>query len=281
MNTPLIDSHCHLDFEPFDIDRESLIANLATKGVSDVVVPAVHKGNWQRVIDLCGAHENLHAALGIHPCFMHKAERKDCDELALMAQQYREQIVAIGECGLDFSLDTLEQQRHYFTFQIKLACELDLPLIIHHRNSHDIIWAFLRKFKPPKGGVIHAFSGSLQQAERYIDLGFKLGVGGTITYSRAQKTREVMAKVPVESLLLETDAPDMPIFGRQGERNSPYYLKEVFAVLCLLREQAGDELAKQLAQNTRQLFALKVADSKGVAAKARKASGEYKAHDGA
>ena len=254
MSIQLIDTHCHLDFEQFDNDRESLIANLATKEVSDVIVPAVHQGNWQSVLDLCAAHDNLHAALGIHPCFMHKAEPKDIDALSELALNQRANIVAIGECGLDFSLETVEQQRHYFTAQIKLACELDLPLIIHHRNSHDIIWAFLRKYKPARGGVIHAFSGSLQQAERYIDLGFKLGVGGTITYSRAQKTRDVISGVPVECLMLETDAPDMPIFGRQGERNSPEYLKEIFAVLCLLRDQNGAELANQLRINTRDLF---------------------------
>lgn len=256
MSELLVDTHCHIDFEQFETDRAQVIANLLANNVEGMIVPAVHRGNWQSVLDLCTEHSQLHAALGIHPCFMHKSKPQDCEALAKIATEHRDNLVAVGECGLDFSLDTVEQQRHYFTYQIKLACELNLPLIIHHRNSHDIIWAFLRKFKPPKGGVIHAFSGSLQQAERYIDLGFKLGVGGTITYSRAQKTRDVIAQVPSESLVLETDAPDMPIFGRQGERNSPEYLKEIFAVLCLLRDENGAELAMQLRANTRALFAV-------------------------
>jgi len=256
----LIDTHCHLDFEQFDQDRSALIANLATKGVTDVIVPAVYKNNWQGVLDLAAKHDNVHAALGIHPCFIDRSDLSDCEQLTKLATEQRDNIVAIGECGLDFSLDTVEQQRHYFTAQIKLAVELELPLIIHHRKSHDIILAFLRKFKPPCGGVIHAFSGSDQQAHQYIDLGFKLGIGGTITYSRASKTRDVVAKVPLESLVLETDAPDMPIYGRQGERNSPFYLGEIFTVLSLLRAEQYDEspktVAEQLRANTKSLFGI-------------------------
>lgn len=255
-----IDTHCHLDFEQFDSDREQVIANLATKGVTDVIIPAVYHRNWQNVLDLTAKHPNLHAALGIHPCFVDRSEYRHTDDLAQMVADNRQSIVAIGECGLDFSLDTIEQQRHYFTAQIKLAIEYDLPLIIHHRKSHDIILAFLRKFKPAAGGVIHAFSGSEQQARQYIDLGFKLGVGGTITYSRAQKTRDVISRMPLESLVLETDAPNMPIYGRQGERNSPEYIGEIFTVLGLLRgdhsDQPVSEIAEQLNVNARALFRL-------------------------
>ncbi|NQZ07668.1 MAG: TatD family hydrolase [Algicola sp.] len=251
----LIDSHCHLDFAEFDEDRDTLIDSLLTRGVSSVIVPAVKPGNWQTVLDLTAKHDNLYPALGIHPCFLEGSKRHDVDDLAALIEQ-NPQVIAVGECGLDFTLDNVDEQRYYFTAQIKLAQQFKLPLIIHHRKCHDIILAFLRKFKPQQGGVIHAFSGSYQQAQQYIDLGFKLGIGGTITYSRAGKTREVVCKVPLESLILETDAPDMPIYGRQGERNSPAYLGEVFTVLTLLRDEPAVEIEKQLLANTRSLFSL-------------------------
>jgi TatD DNase family protein len=264
----LIDSHCHLDFMEFDEDRDTLIDNLLTRGVASVIVPAVKPGNWQSVLDLTAKHKNLYPALGIHPCFLEDSsahsrvvgnndtvKRSDIDDLAALIEQ-SPQVVAVGECGLDFTLDNVDEQRYYFTAQIKMAQQFKLPLIIHHRKCHDIVLAFLRKFKPQHGGVIHAFSGSQQQAEQYIDLGFKLGIGGTITYPRAVKTREVVSKVPLESLILETDAPDMPIYGRQGKRNSPEYLGEVFTVLTLLRDEPAVEIEKQLLANTRGLFSL-------------------------
>lgn len=252
----LIDTHCHLDFPAFDLVREDLLANLEHYQLDSIIVPAIHSGNWHSVLSLCSDHPRLHAALGIHPGFIEQSKEEDCQALRQLVLQHQDQLVAIGECGLDFSLDTVEQQRHYFTFQIQLACELALPLIIHHRRSHDIIWAMLRKYQPPKGGVIHAFSGSLQQAERYIDLGFKLGVGGGITYSRARKTRDVVSRVPLGSLVLETDAPDMPIYGRQGQINSPAYLGEIFSVLAVLRSLDPETLAQQLSLNSRELFGL-------------------------
>ena len=263
----LIDSHCHLDFAEFDEDRDTLIDGLLARGVSSGIVPAVKPGNWQTVLDLTAKHDNLYPALGIHPCFLDGTgaesevvksgvvKRSHIDDLAALIEQ-NPQVIAVGECGLDFTLDNVDEQRYYFTAQIKLAQQFKLPLIIHHRKCHDIILAFLRKFKPQQGGVIHAFSGSYQQAQQYIDLGFKLGIGGTITYSRAIKTREVVCKVPLESLILETDAPDMPIYGRQGERNSPAYLGEVFTVLTLLRDEPAVEIEKQLLANTRTLFSL-------------------------
>jgi TatD DNase family protein len=283
----LIDSHCHLDFAEFAEDRDTLIDGLRARGVASVIVPAVKPGNWQRVLDLTAKHKNLYPALGIHPCFLEGAsadsgvvkgadsgvvkgadsgvvkgaysgvvKRQDIDDLAALIEQ-NPQVVAVGECGLDFTLDNVDEQRYYFTAQIKLAQQFKLPLVIHHRKCHDIILAFLRKFKPQQGGVIHAFSGSYQQAQQYIDLGFKLGIGGTITYPRAVKTREVVCKVPLESLILETDAPDMPIYGRQGKRNSPEYLGEIFTVLTLLRDEPAIEMEKQLLANTRALFSLR------------------------
>jgi TatD DNase family protein len=259
----LIDTHCHLDFECFDQDRDVLINGLPACGVKAAIVPAVGKQNWQKVVELADRFEHIYPALGIHPCFLEGAELSHIEDLSNMLQKHNApgadlaRIVAIGECGLDFSLDNVDTQRHYFAGQITLAKQFKLPLIIHHRKSNDIVLAYLRKYKPEYGGIVHAFSGSYQQAKQYIDLGFKLGVGGTITYGRAEKTREVISRVPLDSLVLETDAPDMPIFGRQGERNSPAYLGEIFSVLRLLREESEQEIEQQLLSTSKTIFKLK------------------------
>lgn len=252
----IIDTHCHLDFSAFDDDRKALIEALPTRGVVGVVNPAVSFENWQRVLDLAKEHESIYPALGIHPVFLDTAEKSHIDDLRTLLEAHRTQVVAVGECGLDMSIENIDDQRYYFTEQLKLAQEFDLPVIIHHRKSHHLLIPFIKKYLPKKGGVIHAFSGSYEQAMQYIDLGFKLGIGGTITYDRAQKTRDTIAEVPLESLVLETDAPDMPIHGRQGKRNSPEYLGEIYTVLTLLRNESAVDIEHQLLQNSKELFGL-------------------------
>ena len=252
----LIDTHCHLDFAAFDDDRKTLIDALPTRGVVGVVNPAVSFENWQRVLDLAKAHESIYPALGIHPMFLDNAEKSHIDDLKGLLEKHREDVVAVGECGLDLSLENIDVQRFYFTEQLKLAQEFELPVIIHHRKSHHLLIPFIKKYTPQKGGVIHAFSGSYEQAMHYVELGFKLGIGGTITYDRAQKTRDTISRVPLEALVLETDAPDMPIHGRQGKRNSPEYLGEIYTVLTLLRDEPGNEIEAQLLKNSNELFGL-------------------------
>ncbi|MFT4925273.1 MAG: TatD DNase family protein [Phenylobacterium sp.] len=252
-----IDSHCHLDFACFDADREAVISS-----VTAAIVPAVGADNWSAVLALASNHPNVYPALGIHPCFIPTEQDVTplIDQLTALITSNRSNIVAIGECGLDFVHANDEAQRQlqlvYFTAQLQLAKQFALPVILHHRKSHDIILRSLRQRQLAQGGVIHAFSGSYQQAMQYIDLGFKLGIGGTITYDRAIKTRQVIARVPLEALVLETDAPDMPIYGRQGERNSPQFIGEIFAVLCLLREESAQVIEQTLLATTKDLFGL-------------------------
>lgn len=252
----LIDTHCHLDFAAFDEDRKGLLEVLPTKGITKIVNPSVSFENWQRVLDLAASVEMVHPALGIHPMFLDNAETSHIDDLRRLIEHHRQAVVAVGECGLDLSQDNIEQQRFYFAEQLKIAQDFDLPVIIHHRKSHHLLLPFLKKYRVAKGGVIHAFSGSYEQAMQYIELGFKLGIGGTITYDRAEKTRETITRVPLEALVLETDAPDMPIHGRQGKRNSPEYLGEIFTVLSLLTEVPGPELESQLLKNSCGLFGI-------------------------
>ena len=255
-----IDTHCHLDFSCFDADRAALISRLINKGIVAAVVPGVSADNWSAVLDLAANHAMIYPALGIHPCFLEQTQKPDLDQLAVLIETNRNNIVAVGECGLDFVVagndEQRERQHYFFEAQLSLAKQFELPVILHQRKSHDLILRALRKSRLPQGGVIHAFSGSYQQAMQYIELGFKLGIGGTITYDRAMKTREVISKVPLDALVLETDAPDMPIYGRQGERNSPEYIGEVFAVLTLLRNESPSEIEQQLLATSVALFTL-------------------------
>src|SRR5690606_18969581 len=166
-----------------------------------------------------------------------------------------ESCVAPGECGLDKLKEVnLEQQQRLFAMQVELASELELPLIIHCCKAHNEVIALLRRHRLPAGGVIHAFSGSTQIAETYVELGFRLGIGGTITYERARKTRQAVANVPLTALLLESDAPDIPLCGRQGERNSPQYLPDIAQVLAQLRGPPLEEMMLQTSDNSRRLF---------------------------
>jgi TatD DNase family protein len=258
----LIDTHCHLDFADFDADRSALLAAMAAKGVIAAIVPGVSANHWQNVLALAAAHPNIYPALGIHPCFIDQSQPDDLNRLEALIDKQQKKLVAIGECGLDFVVAQTDEQRQlqlvYFNAQLVLAKQFKLPVIIHHRKSHDIILRQLRAHKLPKGGVVHAFSGSYQQAKQYLDLGFKLGVGGTVTYERAIKTRDVIAKVPLAGLVLETDAPDMPIYGRQGARNSPEFINEIFTVLTQLRDEPASDIEAQLLNNTREVFGLQV-----------------------
>ncbi len=166
--------------------------------------------------------------------------------------------MAVGECGLDPKAHaSAELQTESLLTQLKLAEDFCLPLILHGRRPvHDETLKLLRRVRPSRGGVIHGFSGSLQQARHYIELGFKLGVGGVITYPRANKTRTVFRELELEHLLLETDSPDMPLAGYQGQRNEPLRVVEVFAELCRIRGETQQTVGGQLEQNVQDLFGI-------------------------
>jgi TatD DNase family protein len=163
--------------------------------------------------------------------------------------------VAIGECGLDAAITTsLAIQLPVFEAQLCLATELGLPIIIHCRRSHNELTSLLKRNKLPPGGVIHAFSGSYEMAKQYWDMGFYLGIGGTITYERAHKTREAVKRMPLDALLLESDAPDMPLAGKQGQRNSPEHIPLIAQALAELRGESVQLIAEQTTRNAQTLF---------------------------
>lgn len=259
----MIDSHCHFDFSVFDADRADILRAAAGAGVTGIIIPGIHPQQWPSLLQLLSRAPNtcpLWAAVGMHPWWVAEygaglTEASFKQQLEVRLRQSR--VVAVGECGLDGSLPIpLSEQLPIFEWQLQLAKDLQRPLILHGHKAHNELLRLLSRYRPPAGGVIHAFSGSVEQAQQYWRLGFYLGVGGTITYERARKTRRALQSMPLESLLLETDAPDMPLSGYQGQRNSPLRLPEVARCLAQLRREPLAVIERQTDLNTRRLFAL-------------------------
>ncbi|HSH72534.1 MAG TPA: TatD family hydrolase [Methylophilaceae bacterium] len=253
----LIDTHCHLDAAEFDADRDAVVISALNAGVSAIVVPSVHRANFDIVRQLAQTHHHCAYALGIHPLFVDGADPADLLLLAELLDQHAADPkgpVAIGEIGLDFFVEGYDRERqtYFFTEQLKLAQRFDLPVILHVRKSVDEILKHLRRIKV-RGGIAHAFNGSRQQAEIFIDMGFKLGFGGAMTYSRALKIRELAATLPLDAIVLETDAPDIPPewIGHQG-RNSPDQLPAIAQVLADLRGLKVMQVAEISTKNARE-----------------------------
>lgn len=252
-----IDSHCHFDFPVFAGDEAASLIRAQAAGVRQIIIPSVAATNFSRVLALT-RHSALYAALGLHPVMIAHHQDSDLQQLEQQLSQKPAKLVAIGETGLDLYMrqPDFSRQKMLLIAQLQLAKRYDLPVILHSRRTHDQLASLLKQHNLSRTGVVHGFSGSLQQAQRFVALGYKIGVGGTITYLRAAKTRAVIAQLPLSSLLLETDAPDMPVYGRQGQANRPERLAEIFVALCQLRPEPPAQIASVLLENTRQLFAL-------------------------
>ena len=249
----LIDSHCHLDDDRFDDCREQVITRAAQAGVTRMVIPATTANRWDKVKQVCAEHEGLYPAYGLHPMFIeqhHVSHLRELDEWL-----EREQPIAVGECGVDFFHSKVDEkwQRQLFLEQLQLANSYHLPLIVHVRKAMDEVISLLRKHAR-YGGVVHSFAGSQQQALQLHDLGFKLGIAATVGFERARKLRAVVAAMPGEALLLESDAPDQPGAGHRGQLNQPAYILEHLQTMAELRECAVADLAATLNQNASQLF---------------------------
>jgi TatD DNase family protein len=248
----LIDSHCHLDFSCFDHDRAEVLSRCAKLSIDTIVIPGTQASLWKEQIDQCHIYPQLRFALGLHPYFLNSFEPIHLVQLSHLLNHYQDKVVAVGEIGLDAHNDLdWKLQLQVFEQQLLIAEEHLLPVILHHRNSHNELIRTLKAKRFTQGGIVHAFSGSLQDAHTYIDLGFKIGVGGGITYPRANKTRTTIAQLPLNSLVLETDAPDMPLIGKQGQRNSPEYLPEILESLLALRSETKQEILQACSFNVR------------------------------
>ncbi|MGD8484012.1 MAG: TatD family hydrolase [Thioalkalispiraceae bacterium] len=251
----LIDSHCHIDVAEFDADRSEVLARCRAAGITRLVVPAIEAAGWDRLLSLCQQEQGLFPALGLHPVFIDR--HRDEHIAQLEARLATTEVVAVGEIGLDFYIDDADRprQKALFEAQLAIAENSGLPVILHVRKAHDEVLKLLRKFRL-KGGVAHAFNGSLQQAEQYLALGFKLGFGGTLTYAGSHRIHRLAQQVPLEGIVLETDAPDMVVAQHRGERNSPEYIIESLHALANLREQDIETIAAQTTANSCEVFNL-------------------------
>ncbi len=251
----LVDTHCHLDLEAFDPDRRQVLERARARGVQRMLVPAVDAAHWDGLLQLCRTEEALYPALGLHPVFLQQHTAADILALEGAVEEHRP--VAVGEIGLDYLVPGLdrEQQQALFEAQLETARAAGLPVILHVRKAHDQVISTLKRI-PVSGGTVHAFNGSLQQAQRYLDMGFRLGFGGTLTYPRSTRIRKLAAALPMDAIVLETDAPDMVVAAHQGERNSPEYLPDCLQALAEVRDAAPDELALHTTRNARDVFSL-------------------------
>ena len=256
----LIDTHCHLDAAEFELDRDAVATSAFNDGVGMIVIPAVARENFQQVIALSHQYPHCSMALGIHPMYVDGAQPSDLVELKrLITEQLAlpsPKIVAVGEIGLDFFVtqQNRETQEYFFAEQLKIAKAFDLPVVLHVRRAVDEVLKHLRRHKV-RGGIAHAFNGSAQQAEAFIDLGFKLGFGGAMTYPRALKIRELAKTLPLESIVLETDSPDIPPewLGTKG-RNNPAQLVKIAQTLAALRAQEMSQIIEITGKNALQIL---------------------------
>ena len=253
--TPLVDSHVHIDDASFDGDRPQVLASAADAGIRRMVVPGVDAAGWPRIAALCERHAELAPAYGLHPLFLARHRR---GHLQLLRERLGDgRAVALGEIGLDFYVEDLDRdlQRFYFEAQLALALELGLPVIVHARRAVEDVLLALRDASGLRG-VVHSFAGSAQQAERLYAMGFMLGIGGPVTYPRARRLRELVASMPAEFLLLETDAPDQPNAGHQGARNEPARMLDTLQVVAGLRGESPEAVAAATTANACRLFGL-------------------------
>lgn len=251
----LIDSHCHLDAPEFDPDRREVLARASAAGVAAQIVPAITAASWQKLREVCAMAPGLHPAYGLHPMYLDEHRPEHLDELREWIDG--EHPVAVGECGLDYFVEDLDPdcQQTYFDGQLALAREFDLPVIVHARRAVDAVIASIKRAGRLRG-VVHSFSGSPEQARQLWKLDFMIGLGGPVTYERANRLRKLVAEMPLEYLLLETDSPDQPDAGIRGERNEPARLATVCETIASLREAAPEQVAEATSENARRLFGL-------------------------
>lgn len=251
----LVDSHCHFDDNRFDADRDVAYARAREAGVVAQIVPAVTRYSWQKLAGICRNYAGLYPAYGLHPMLVNQHE--DSHLKALDRQLDNEKAVAVGECGLDFYIENpnRERQRQLFEAQLELARKYRLPVIVHARKAVEEVINTLRSY-PGLRGVLHSYSGSEQQAQRLIELGFMMSFGGPLTYPNANRLRHLISRLPLDSIMLESDAPDQPDANNRGGRNEPALLGRVLNAVAEIRPESAEEIAAKTTANACRLFGL-------------------------
>ena len=254
----LIDSHAHLDDRRFDADRDMLIKSLKENGVNLVLNIGADIKTSKASVDLAKKYNNVYAVVGVHPHSAKDLEGSDLSELRKIASE--DKVVAIGEIGLDYHYDNSPRdvQRKWFKKQIELAQELDMPIVIHSREATQETFDILKEASEKKSlrGIIHSYSGSYEMAVEYIKLGFYIAIGGPVTFKNARILREVAAKLPLDKLLIETDAPYLTPEPYRGKRNEPMYVKYVAEKIAQVRGSTYEQIAKATSDNLLKLFEL-------------------------
>lgn len=251
--TQLIDSHIHLDDARFDHDRNELINRAKLSGVSRFIVPAVSVNKFPAVLNLAKEHGSIAYTLGLHPYYINQHSAIDLEFLSKSLQDSG--AVGVGECGLDFYLKDLDRDKQKLVFeaQVVLAKHFDLPLVLHVRGAVDEVFKILKKHNYYKA-VMHSFNGSIEQAKQIISQGVYLGFGPAVCNPQAHKLKQMIQYVPIESILLETDAPDQPFYDRHGKRNLPMDLLRVNQEIAAIKKIKPELLATQTTVNVKKLF---------------------------
>lgn len=255
----LFDTHCHLDAPEFDLDRDIVAAQAAEVGVQGILLPAVHADGFEGIRALAHRLPNAVYAVGIHPMYVRQSSQRDLVRLEAFVGDHLDdpRLVAIGEIGLDFFVPDIregierERQIEFYCAQLALAERVGLPVLLHVRRSQDELLKWLRR-RARIGGIAHAFNGSDQQADQFMSLGFALGMGGAMTFTRARQIRRLAARVSLEHLVLETDSPDIaPAWLGKGQRNTPAQVLPIAQTLADLR---GTSLQQVVAQTAATAF---------------------------
>ena len=258
----LIDTHCHLDLEEHFPQFGVALDKAKIAGVAKIILPGVMQAGWQRLMGLCNHDQGVYGAPGLHPLYLSHHLPHHLEELEALTTDgganRPHRPVAIGEIGLDYYTQTTDKpaQQQLFEQQLEIATAAQLPVLLHVRKAHDQVLATLRRRHFPHGGIVHAFNGSYQQACHYIKLGFGIGICGTITYDRSKKIRKVAEQLPKESLVLETDAPDIPPAAHRWVSNHPEYLPEILDALAALRQEPREVVANYTSTNTRRILGI-------------------------
>jgi len=249
----LIDSHCHLDDVRFRNDLIDVIDRARSAGVTSFVVPAIAQKGWAHLASLAREIASLYAAYGLHPWFC----KEHCDADIERLPGYLQNAVAVGECGLDFGKGRAveSEQLKWFRAQLEIAVQYEKPVIVHAYKAEDVVLRELKNF-PEVKGVIHGFSGSTQQATHLMDHGLYIGIGSAVSYPQATRLRDIVRVMPIERLLLESDAPDQSPFAHRGERNEPAWLVETTREIAEIRGVSTDELIAVCNRNAKELFKL-------------------------
>jgi len=250
---PLTDSHCHLDFEIFDDDRSEVLQRAKDIGISDIIIPGTEKKYWPRIKALCENTPQLHACYGLHPYWAKSHTREDIEHLKKYIESNKP--VAIGECGLDFRSQQADKkiQQYFFEAQLSLVENYQLPVIIHSVNATETVIQTIKKFKNLRG-MIHSYSGSAEQARQLIELNFYISISGSVTYDNTKKIRNVAKDIPLNRLLVETDAPDQPDMKNIYKRNEPAFLINTVEAIAGIRKESVETIASQATKNAKALF---------------------------